>query len=229
LIVFVDETEIKVDSVILATGYQVRKPFLEAGHALVIDPKATSNNVKTHALISNTHYIFPLYRHIFSLSPMYPATALAFVGLPTYIAICSCYTAQSIFIAHMIRDPTLLPSRQQMLHELELQEQKSKDLGVDPYVQGHKMPTFEKSCDYQDDLLDYLKVKGAIANDGKKYVEEWLRKAYKYTHLKRGWDRIEAMGTADEWVNGVSTVEQWAGLMDRVNAWQKDHETHPVS
>ena len=158
-IVFVDETEIEVDSVILATGYQLRKPFLEAGHALVIDPKANSYNTKTDALASNTHYIFPLHRHIFALSPMYPATALAFVGLPIYIAICSCYTAQSMFIAQMIRDPDLLPSRQQMLHELELQEQESKDLGVDPYVQGHKMPTFEKSSDYQDELLDYLRVK----------------------------------------------------------------------
>ena len=59
----------------------------------------------------------------------------------------------------MIRDSSLLPSNQQMLHELELQEQESKDLGVDPYVQGHKMPTFEKSSDYQDELLDYLKMK----------------------------------------------------------------------
>jgi len=34
------------------------------------------------------------------------------------------------------------------------------------------------------------------------------------------------MGMGDEWVKGVSTVEQWADLMDRVNAWQKDYETH---
>ena len=158
-IVFVDKTEIDVDSVILATGYQVQKPFLDAGHILVTDPTANSNNTKTQVLACNTHYIFPLHRHIFSLSSMYPTTALAFVGLPVFIANCPSNTAQSIFIAHMIRDPDLLPSRKQMHHELELQEQESRDLGVDPYVQGHRMPDVNKSNDYQDGLLHYLKVK----------------------------------------------------------------------
>jgi hypothetical protein len=158
-IVFADKTEINVDSVILATGYQVRKPFLDAGHILATDPTANPNNTKTRALACNTHYIFPLHRHIFSLSPMYPTTALAFVGLPVAIANCPANTAQSIFIAHMIRDPGLLPSRKQMHDELELQEQESRNLGVDPYVQGHRMPNANRSNDYQDELLDYLKVK----------------------------------------------------------------------
>ena len=96
-IVFVDKTEIDVDSVILATGYQTRKPFLEAGHILIIDPTAT-NHTETQVLVTNTHYIFPLYRHIFSLSSMYPTTALAFVGLQDgqFVSICASGLAQSI-------------------------------------------------------------------------------------------------------------------------------------
>jgi hypothetical protein len=155
----VDKTEINVDSVVLATGYQARKPFLDAGHALVTDPTANSNNTTTQVLVSNTHYIFPLYRHIFSLSPTYPTTALAFVGLPVFIPNCPSDIAQSIFIAYIIRDPSLLPSRQQMLHELELQEQESRRHGVDPYAKGHRMLDRKQSSDYQDELLDYLKVK----------------------------------------------------------------------
>jgi hypothetical protein len=160
-IVFVDNTEIDVDYVILATGYQVRKPFMDAGHALITDPTANSNGTKMKVLVSNTHHIFPLYRHIFSLSPMYPTTvtALAFVGLPAFIPHCASDIIQSIFIAYMICDPSLLPSRQQMLYELELQEQKIRSYGVDPYVIGHKMLGLVESNDYQDELYDYLKVK----------------------------------------------------------------------
>ena len=158
-IVFVDKTEIDVDYVILATGYQVRKPYLDAGHTLVTDPTANSNNTKTQVLFSNTRYIFPLYRHIFSLSPIYPTTALAFVGLPAFIPHCASDIIQSIFIAYMIRDPSLLPSRQQMLYELKLQEDKIRSYGVDPYVVGHKMLGLVESNDYQDELFDYLKEK----------------------------------------------------------------------
>ena len=236
-----DKTEIDVDSVILATGYQLRKPFLDAGHALVTDPTANSNNTQTQVLVSNTRYIFPLYRHIFSLSPMYPTTALAFVGLPTYIPNCPSDIAQSIFIAYAIRDPSLLPSRKKMLYELKLQEQESRSRGVDPYVKGHNMFSAKQSSDYQDELLDYLKVKvcatdlsvrmhlshlykGAIANDGRKFVEEWRRESLEYHYMKRGWKRIEALGLGDEWMRGVSTEEEWSELMQRVNAWQKDYE-----
>ena len=159
-IVFVDQTEIDVDSVILATGYQVRKPFLDAGRALVTDPTA-SDYTKIQALVNNTHYIFPLYRHIFSLSPMYPTTALAFVGLPDgiFVPTCASVIAQSIFITYIIRDPSLQPSRQQMLSELELQEQDLKRRGIDPYVTGHWVFSEKECSDYQDDLLDYLKAK----------------------------------------------------------------------
>ena len=71
--------------------------------------------------------------------------------------------------------------------------------------------------------------KGAIANDGKKFVEEWRRNSFEYNYMKRGWNRIEALGIGDEWVKGVSTEEEWSDLMQRVNAWQKDYEEHGAS
>ncbi|KAK2460843.1 hypothetical protein APHAL10511_007313 [Amanita phalloides] len=223
-IVFVDGTEVVgVDSVILATGFQLRKPFLEAGHALVTDPIASSSNAKD-TLMSNTHYIFPLYKHIFPLSLMYPTTALSFVGLPIGPTSFSSTVAQSIFIAYNIRDPTLLPSRETMLHELALQEQAFKAKGFDSYTTGHRMPNGEWANDYQDDLVDCLKRKGAIEGDGKNFVEEWRRNGDTYRSLHRGWKRIEALGVGDEWIKGVSTEEQWADLMQRVDEWQRDYE-----
>ena len=47
--------------------------------------------------------------------------------------------------------------------------------------------------------------------------------------MKRGWNRLEALGIGDEWVKGVSTEEEWSDLMRRVNAWQKDYEEHGAS
>ncbi|KAF8639192.1 hypothetical protein AX17_001678 [Amanita inopinata Kibby_2008] len=223
-VVFVDNTDVDVDVVLLSTGYELRKPFLDAGDTLVTDPKAHSNASYQGRLISNTRYIFPLYRHIFSLSPSYPVTALSFVGLPSAIANCPSDVAQSLYIAYAIRDPNVLPSREQMLHELALQEQKLKDIGLDPYVLGHRLSDGTAASDYQDDLVDYLKQKGAMENDGQKFVDEWRRKIYTYNYLKRGWKRIETLDIGDEWVKGVETEEQWSDLMQRVDAWQEKYE-----
>ncbi|KIL66087.1 hypothetical protein M378DRAFT_75661 [Amanita muscaria Koide BX008] len=222
--VFVDKTEINVDSVLLATGYQIRKPFLEAGNGLLIKPTVRSSESSTTTLISNTKYIFPLHRHIFSLSTQYPTTALSFIGLPSHIANCPSDTAQAIFAAHAIRNASILPSRDQMLQELAEFEQKSRDEGLDPYITGHKLPDNTRASDYQDELLDYLKEKGVIEDEGKEFVEEWRREIYSLQYLRRGWGRIEELGVGDDWVRGVETEEEWSGVMARVNEWQKAYE-----
>ncbi|KAM6501917.1 hypothetical protein JOM56_001894 [Amanita muscaria] len=222
-VVFVDKTEINVDSVLLASGYEMRKPFLEAGNVLLIKPTVHSGESFTTTLISNTKYIFPLYRHIFSLSPQYPTTALSFIGLPAVIPRPS-DIAQAIFTAHALRNTSVLPSRDQMLQELAEHEQKSRDEGFDPYIKGHDMPDNTRSCDYQDELLDYLKERGVIQDDGKKFVEEWRREIGSYDYLRRGWDRIEKLGVGDDWVRGVETEEEWSDVMARVNEWQKAYE-----
>ncbi|KAK2459286.1 hypothetical protein APHAL10511_008707 [Amanita phalloides] len=205
-VVFMDNTTFDVDSVILATGYRLRKAFLEAGNTSVTDPKAISNTIETEMLVSNTHYISPLFKHIFSLSPMYPPTTLAFIGLLSVNGSWHTNIAQSMFVAHTLLNPSLLSSRRQMLVDLALQEERSKDAGVDPYVCGHIMPEGDWASDYQDELVDYLKQK----NGGKKFVEEWRRDIYKYRYLKRGWERIEKLREGDEWVKSVTTEEEWS-------------------
>lgn len=79
-----------VDSIILATGYEFKVPFLSRvprnsgikSPALVATANPHVNSTTAHALTTNLRYIFPLYEHIFSLSAEHPASALAFVGLP---------------------------------------------------------------------------------------------------------------------------------------------------
>lgn len=153
-----------VDSVLLATGYEQRKPFLESAGILTVDPSARSNSSSTSrggTLVTNLQYIFPLHRHIFSLSPEHPVSALAFIGLPTRIANCPSDFAQSLFVAQAIADPTILPPRKELLRELSDREEEIRRQGLDPYEIGHAMlpNTQEVSSDYQDELVEFLKQK----------------------------------------------------------------------
>lgn len=166
---FVDGSELAdVNSVLLATGYQQRKPFLESGGALLYDPSAHSNSSSSSRggkLVTNSYYIFPLHQHIFSLSPEYPVNALAFVGLPTRIANCPSDFAQGLFVAQIIDKPWILPPREELLEELAQREDNTRRTGLDPYVIGHAMlPDRASSSDYQDELVDFLKqkVRGAM-------------------------------------------------------------------
>ncbi|PFH50860.1 hypothetical protein AMATHDRAFT_192475 [Amanita thiersii Skay4041] len=224
LVVFVNDSAIEVDTVLLATGYEMRKPFLDAGGVLTTDPTARSNASYSKALVSNTRYIFPLYKHIFSLSPSYPPNALAFIGLLSGIPNCPADLAQSLIVAHAIRDPSVLPSRKRMLQELATQEQELRNENFDPYTIGHLMVDGKRASDYQDDLVDYLKDKGVIADDGHKFVDKWRREIFTYRYLKRGWKRIEALGVGDEWTRDVEREEEWAELMEKVNSWQEEYE-----
>lgn len=156
-----------MDAVLLATGYELRKPFLDAGHALLTDHSVTSNSLSNRNLTTNLHYIFPLHQHIFSLSPVHPVNALAFIGLPTAIANCPSDLAQSIFATHIIRNPTILSSREELLDELAAYEHGIRQQGYDPYIIGHQLLN-GTSSDYQDELIDFLKrqVRGCDVLDG---------------------------------------------------------------
>ncbi|GJJ08110.1 hypothetical protein Clacol_002318 [Clathrus columnatus] len=232
-VVFVDNSQVEVDFVLLATGYQLRKPFLEAGDVMTIHPKRRfhrSNKdddnddvvTSSQTLTTNFKYIFPLHKHILSLCNSYPPTALSFIGLLRGTPICPSDYAQSLFVTHVILHPDILPSRDEMLNELELQEQKIREQGLDPYKIGHQLFN-ETTNDYQDDLVDFLRDKGVISSWTPKFVEQWRRDA-KYPYLRRGWIHIEDLGEAEQWLKGVETEAEWADLMDRVNAWQHDWE-----
>ncbi|KAF8905493.1 hypothetical protein CPB84DRAFT_593986 [Gymnopilus junonius] len=223
-VVFIDGTSLDPDVVLLGTGYQMLKPFLTEGGELKVDPSANDNSSIYESLVTNTRYIFPLYRHILSLNPRYPTNALAFIGLPSYIANCPSDYAQSLFTAHVISNPSLLPPRAVLLKELASYEENVRANGLDPYTNGHRMLN-GTSSDYQDELVEFLKEKNAIPDYGKKYVEKWRRRLLDYQYLRRGWLHIEKLGKGAEWTKGVESEAQWADLMERVNEWQQRWET----
>ncbi|RPD72555.1 FAD/NAD(P)-binding domain-containing protein [Lentinus tigrinus ALCF2SS1-7] len=228
-IVFEDGTSLEdVDSIILGTGYEFRVPFLSPPHSSVldVDPDTTYNSTTAPSLVTNFRYIFPTHRHIFSLAPGIPPTALAFVGLPVLVANCPSDIAQSLLIAHVLANPSILPTRADMLEELVKREDKLREAGLDPYYVGHRLVAeSETDQDYQDNLVQYLKDVGVLPEDGKKYVEPWRRLGRgKAQLLARAWQRALQLGEDRKWLEGAETEEEWADVMERLAKWQEAYE-----
>lgn len=157
----VDGTTLRtVDTVILGTGYQIRKPFLEKTGLVKVDPRAKSPSFRSpEHLTTNLKYLFPLYKHIFPILADLPVTALAFAGIPMGIANCPSDIAQSLYVLHLIKHGDhMLPQKEDLLRELDEQEEEVSRRGFDPYVLGHRLVQGTQS-DYQDDLVEFLKKK----------------------------------------------------------------------
>ncbi|RDX41669.1 FAD/NAD(P)-binding domain-containing protein [Lentinus brumalis] len=228
-VVFEDGTSLDdVDSLILGTGYHFHIPFLSPPHSSVlsVDPHTTFNSTTAPSLITNLRYIFPTHKHIFSLAPGIPPTALAFVGLPVLVANCPSDIAQSLLIAHALANSSVLPTHAQMLQELVEREDKLRAAGLDPYYVGHRLVAeSESDQDYQDGVVQYLKDVGAIPEDGKKFVEPWRRLGRgKARLLARAWQRAVQLGVDREWLEGAQTEEEWADVMERLVEWQEAYE-----
>ncbi|CCL99460.1 uncharacterized protein FIBRA_01478 [Fibroporia radiculosa] len=228
-IIFEDGSVLRdVDAVLLGTGYEFRVPFLCSPHASTMDtdPYTHSTSPTAGKLTSNLRYIFPLHRHIFSIVPNFPPTALAFVGLPVLIANAPSDAAQGMFVAHAIANASLLPSQDEMMQELLEHEAILRARGYDPYRVGHRLLGGDTEAqDYQDQLVEYLKKHGVLPDDGKKYVEDWRRFARLDSQLlARAWKRVEQLREEAYWLAGVATEAEWADLMYRLADWQRDWE-----
>lgn len=217
-----------VDSLILGTGYEFRVPFLSPPYSsmLTVDPKTSLNSTTAPSLITNLRYIFPIYKHIFSLAPGIPPTALAFIGLPVLVANCPSDIAQSLLLSHAIANSSVLPTRERMLEELVEREDGLRHEGLDPYYVGHRLVSEgETDQDYQDGLVEYLKDVGALPKDGRKYVEPWRRMGRTQSQLLgRAWERVKEHGEERKWLEDVRSEDEWADLMQRLFDWQRAYE-----
>ncbi|KAI6149290.1 hypothetical protein BKA82DRAFT_1006120 [Pisolithus tinctorius] len=224
-VIFTDGSTVQdVDTIILATGYDLRMPFLEEGGEVIVKPG--SNETDEHRLTTNLRYLFPLHKHIFSLSASYPTNALAFIGLPGSPFGRPSDIAESIYATSIIVNSSLLAPRAELLSELANSEEDLRRRGYDPYYIGHKMIK-NSTFDYQEGLIKTLRLKEGLPEQNTTFVEPWRRESLDYLRgsLKRGWSRLEALGLAAEWLDGVESEEEWADLMRRVDAWQRDWET----
>ncbi|KAI6126071.1 hypothetical protein EDD16DRAFT_1555016 [Pisolithus croceorrhizus] len=216
-VVFADgSTAQGVDTILLGTGYELRVPFLEEGGEVVVKPG--SNETDENKLTTNLHIYFR-WRHLTQ------PTHWLFIGLLTLALSCPSDTAQSIYATSIIANSSLLPPRAELLRELADSEEDLRRRGYDPYYVGHKMVDYS-TFDYQDDLIKTLRLREGSSEQNTHFVEAWRRKFVDYIgSLKRGWKRLEALGQAQEWLEGVESEEEWADLMARVNDWEKDWES----
>lgn len=237
-VIFDDGTEEpEIDTIILATGYETRYPFLcnkdpygsnSALHGqsvLVIDPHAKSR--PNGPIATNLRYIFPVHKQIISLSTLHPLNALGFVGLPYPIANAGSDIVQSLFIGHMIANRELVfpgsevAVRERLLDELTAHEDELRGQGLDPYIVGHKLVGVNNTGDdYQEGLYSHLKASGAIPNHGQKYLEKWrifgVRNVFP---LARIWKAVQNRGEEMSWLEGVRTEEDWGDLLYRLFRW----------
>lgn len=228
-----------VDYIILATGYELRIPFLTDGGAIAVDAHARSCPDSPSTLTTNLRYLFPLHEHIFSLASSYPPTALSFVGLPMLVANCPSDIAQALLVAHAIANPDILPSREDMRAQLRAKETHMSERGYDPYFVGHRLLNVDEdpdsgtggrlpdmAHDYQDTLVEFLKERGALPDDGKPFVETWRRQLRNDSDiLWRAWTRVEGLGAeaVHSWLAGVESERDWVDMMRRLVIWEGDH------
>ena len=257
---FDDGTEaFDIEVVILATGYGYRFPFL--------DPKDPYNQPETelhtqgrHAVVTtktsarprsegeqrltvNLQYLFPLDRHIVSLSTLHPLNALLFIGLPYNIANAAGDIAQSIFAGHLIAQPErVYPTshvtgregwdetlaRELLLKKLTAFEKRLADEGFDVHRLGHVMNVgFCNENWYQDSLIAHLQSQGLVPTHERGYVfvEPWrVRGRANMVELRYIWEEVEKLGPEEvkRWLDGVETEEEWGDLMYRLLEWGKE-------
>ncbi|KAI6149285.1 hypothetical protein BKA82DRAFT_970799 [Pisolithus tinctorius] len=224
-VIFTDGLTVQdVNTIILATGYDLRVPFLEEGGEVIVKPG--SNETDKQRLTTNLCYLFPLHKHMFSLLASYPTNALAFIGLLGSPFCRPSDIAQSIYVTSIIINGSLLAPRAELLSELADSKEDLRRRGYDLYYIGHKMVD-NSAFDYQEGLIKTLRSKEGLPKQNITFIEPWRRESLDYLSgsLKRGWKRLEALGLAEEWLAGVESEDKWADLMRRVNAWQRDWET----
>ncbi|THH11125.1 hypothetical protein EW146_g8158 [Bondarzewia mesenterica] len=227
-VVFEDNTTLShIDTIIYGTGYENRVPFLTSTGHLSVNQTLTLDQLTT-----NLRYIYPLYRHVLSLDPSYPIGSLYFIGLPIFVANAISDSAQSLFTAYTISDPTLLPSRSELLEDLFTQESRIRGAGYDPAYVGHRLIGDHASESYQDGLVEFLQERGkaghgSIPEAGQKFTEQWRKFGRDEGDImRRGWQRVLDKGdqVVRSWLAGVETERDWVKLMKKLVDWEREQE-----
>jgi hypothetical protein len=222
--VFEDGTSLpQIDTVLLATGYELRIPFLSSIRNTSVstplpDPDACD------ALTNNGRYIRPLFRHVLSLAPTHAPHALAFIGLPVLVLNGVSDYAQALVVAHALAEPMLLPPTSALRADLRAQEAALDN----PARIGHRIVQPGGGVAYQDALVAILQDRGrhggGIPPRGTRFTDPWREFAMRENELLRlAWLKIEARGEDEvrKWLGTVKRGDEaeWADLMVRLVEW----------
>ena len=224
---FEDGTSLpQIDTVLLATGYELRIPFLSSIRNTSVstplpDPDACD------ALTNNGRYLRPLFRHVLSLAPTHAPRALAFIGLPVFVENGMSDLAQALLVAHALADPALLPPTPALLADLRAQEAALDS----PARIGHRIVQPGGGAAYQDGLVTILQDRGrhggSVPPRGTRFTGPWRKFAARETgRLHPAWFKIEAQGEEEvrKWLGTVKRGDEaeWVDLMVRLVEWYKE-------
>ncbi|KAH9000382.1 FAD/NAD-P-binding domain-containing protein [Lactarius akahatsu] len=225
--VFEDGTSLpQIDTVLLATGYELRVPFL----SFIRNTSLSTPLPDPHdcdALTNNGRYLRPLFRHVLSLAPTHAPLALAFIGLPIFVSNGISDFAQALLVAHALADPALLPPASALLADLRAQEAALDN----PARIGHRIVQPGGGTAYQDELVAILQDSGreggGIPSRGTRFTEPWREFATRESgRLRLAWLKIEALGKDEvrKWLGSVKRGDEaeWVDLMERLAEWFKE-------
>ncbi|KZT28804.1 FAD/NAD(P)-binding domain-containing protein [Neolentinus lepideus HHB14362 ss-1] len=230
-IVFVDGTTLDTPkdtktTVLLGTGFACLVPWLPQ---LAISQNGVDSS--TVDLTTNRRYIRPLFRHVLSLDVTIPPDRLAFVGLPWWIANAPSDYAQGLLTAHAIADPSWLPSKEELIDDLNAQENALRVQGIDPYRYGHAFASEVESEAYVNGIIDLLRSRSPVrlpdflADKTVPYLAPWRRRAREQTFfMRRGWIRAEELGVEKQFLEGAETEDKWAEKIRMLEEWTREQE-----
>ncbi|KAF8337870.1 uncharacterized protein EI90DRAFT_2909164, partial [Cantharellus anzutake] len=202
-----------IDSVILATGYETKIPFLTKGGALAEHSDRRSCNteyIDDQKLSTNGNGIHPLYKHTMSLSSDFPPDSLFILGLPRDFPPALLAVAQSIFATRVIKDGSFV-NRDALFRELACEETRQcsqcprdprKRCKYDPFQRGHRLVEVaerDESNILMNGLVDFLKQKCAtelpsLPGTGDRFVDDRRLRVNRRSvipRIKCYWDNLE--------------------------------------
>ncbi|BAU00465.1 Flavin-containing monooxygenase FMO GS-OX-like 4 [Vigna angularis] len=164
-VVFKDGNAVAADFIIHCTGYNYEFPFLETNGEVTVDDNRVG----------------PLYKHVF---PPALAPCLSFVGVPWKIVPFPMFELQSKWIAAVLSNRIALPSKEEMLEDIEAFYSSLEASGT-PKRYTHNMGLLQ--WEYNDWIADQC---------GFPYVEEWRKQMYLATGKNRA---LRPDSYRDEW------------------------------
>jgi hypothetical protein len=102
---FKNQTSVKPDVILFATGYDYRMPFLQGN--LQVDLNR----------LFQDRYVYPLYKQLFHAN--FPDGTLSFLTIPYRVVPFPLAEIQSHLIARVLSGKILLPSREKMIDEID--------------------------------------------------------------------------------------------------------------
>ncbi|XP_059651575.1 flavin-containing monooxygenase FMO GS-OX5-like [Cornus florida] len=170
-VAFEDGCSVKADIIFHCTGYKYHVPFLKTNGIVTIDDNRVG----------------PLYKHVF---PPQLGPFLSFVGLPFRIIIFGMVELQSKWIAHVLSGKVSLPSKEEMLADVEQLYRHMEESRIPKHFTHQIHPN-------QNEYMDWL-----AAQVGIPPVEEKIKKIY-----AQHWEIVHSSqveGYKDRW-----DVDDW--------------------